>query len=82
MQLRDRACVYACRRANDAYTSTQRIASSDVRAGIGSLHRDADAMSVGECQPISTSITLIRTTMEAWPNIITGEPLYYEEKCR
>ena len=74
MQLCEKVCLYACRKADDAYTSTQRIASADVRTGISSLHRDAEAMSEGECQPISTSITLIRTTMEAWPKIITGEP--------
>ena len=67
----ERACS-PCRRSDGTYTSTERISSAEIKRALSSLQANADAMAAGECQPISTNITLISKTMQAWPGILTG----------
>ena len=67
----ERACP-PCRRSDGTYTSAERISSVEIKQALSSLQANADAMAAGECQPISTNITLISKTMQAWPGILTG----------
>lgn len=64
--------LVVCRKSGRTYISTKRVASDEVKDQLKSLRKDAERMSEGDCQPISTNITLISKTMQAWPDILTG----------